>query len=114
MAVTALAGLWSLMLIPFAGMHAFQILTNQTTIEYMKRQSAKHRRKVRQRDARRRLDGNLEGMAEEQTEYIRRDEDDIRNPWYYGMMANWKSIMGDNPWLWFGKCCNLSIEINGH
>ncbi|KAI9597864.1 DHHC palmitoyltransferase-domain-containing protein [Syncephalis fuscata] len=100
-ALTALAGLWSLMLIPFAGMHGFQILTNQTTLEYMKRQSAQHRMKAREKATRRRLNSNPEAVIEDQTEAVLRDEEDLRNPWHQGLLNNWKSVMGENMWLWF-------------
>ncbi|KAI8055257.1 DHHC palmitoyltransferase-domain-containing protein [Syncephalis plumigaleata] len=108
-ALAVLAGIWSLMLVPFTGMHAFQLFTNQTTLEYMKRQTAQRRLKLRERVLRRRMASSSNAVLEEDpdmTEAARRDEEDLRNPWHQGLLRNWMSIMGDNPWLWLVPISN--------
>ncbi|RKP11012.1 hypothetical protein THASP1DRAFT_27186 [Thamnocephalis sphaerospora] len=103
LAIIVLGALWSLMLWPFMGMHAFQIVTNQTTLEYMKRQSAQRRAKTRRREERRRAlnpDRAAEaGQTPPHSPYD--DEADLKNPWDLGRLRNWKAVMGKEWWLWF-------------
>jgi hypothetical protein len=71
----------------------------------MKRQAARRRLRMRQREARLRESSPehvLEaGAVPRYSPYT--DEVDARNPWDQGKLDNWTSVMGKQWWLWFGK-----------
>jgi palmitoyltransferase len=72
----AFAGMvFSLVLLPFSGFHAYMICKNRTTIENMERQTI-----------------SLGG----------RPRSEVNPAWFdLGVKENWRQVMGHNPWLWF-------------
>ncbi|KAI9228477.1 MAG: hypothetical protein DHS80DRAFT_30785 [Piptocephalis tieghemiana] len=82
----ALTGLWGLILAPFSIIHIDQTLRNKTTLENMKRQAEKRRRKEARASGTQQWE-DLGPMPPHE--------------WDIGWWANWTSIMGNTCWMWF-------------
>lgn len=79
----------------FAGVHAMYILRNETTIEHLG-----------DRPNEVRVDFDMSGQNFEVVsvpvyEYL----------WERSKMENWKQVMGNNPWGWFGKSLLNTTEV---
>lgn len=75
-----LSFVWSATLSPFTAMHTYQIITNQTTLEYLKNQN----------DMKRRKRANLSANT-------------TTNQWDVGYCANWRAVMGKRWLLWLSN-----------
>lgn len=74
-------------LLGFAGVHTYYICMNQTTIEHISRRPYEIRVDLD------RTGHNYEVVTTPHTERL----------WNLGTCDNWRSVMGNNPWGWFGK-----------
>lgn len=85
----------------FAGVHAYYIIRNETTIEHL----ADRANEIR-------VDFDMSGQN---FEVVSVPVDD--NLWERKKMENWVSVMGRNPWGWFRKSffsssCNMISNAN--
>lgn len=74
-------------LLGFAGVHTYYICMNQTTIEHISRRPYEIRVDLD------RTGHNYEIVTTPHSERL----------WNLGTCDNWRSVMGNNPWGWFGR-----------
>ncbi|KAJ2955536.1 hypothetical protein NQZ79_g8463 [Umbelopsis isabellina] len=86
-----LAFLWGFLLLAFSCIHGYYILTNTTTIE-----------SISDRPYFIRVDYDRSGHN-----YQLVSTDIGIKLWSLGMAANWRSVMGNNPWAWFFPIKNV-------
>lgn len=107
-----LSFIWGITLTPFTIVHTYQILTNQTTLEYLKNKGEKKRMRRMMRIQSPTRSPDLPGQHTPSPP-LPHGQAQFAHEWDVGWLDNWRSIMGSNPLLWFGRCTfAFSFMIN--